>query len=159
MSPEQAEQWIRLREIGRRWPDPGEFVDPGWDDEVRAAVIRHLAIGTLVNQYRGLSRCRFCGCANGSAELTDGSYCWPEGLPHYVRAHAVRLPSEFVDHVMTSPRAGRGLPAPGFDDRLGQRDRTWPGAGLGQHLWAPAQSEDGYDLTVEVDATWWLEQG
>jgi hypothetical protein len=36
----------------------------------------------------------------GSIERTDGIYVWPEGLTHYVKEHNVRLPQEFVDHVL-----------------------------------------------------------
>src|SRR5262245_41277400 len=49
---------------------------------------------------RGLSWCRFrCGVANqemGCREFTDGEWVWPEGLTHYVRAHSVLLPEEFI---------------------------------------------------------------
>ena len=43
--------------------------------------------------------CRLCGRSNGDATLADDAYQWPEGLAHYVEAHAVRLPVEFVAHV------------------------------------------------------------
>ena len=33
-------------------------------------------------------------------EFTDGVYIWPEGLAHYLDAHAVRLPQQFVNHAM-----------------------------------------------------------
>ena len=35
---------------------------------------------------------------NGSLELTDGTYVWPEGLAHYVEQHGVKLPGEFLEH-------------------------------------------------------------
>jgi hypothetical protein len=47
----------------------------------------------------GLSRCRFCGELNGSAEYSDDVYFWPEGLAHYIQAHGVRLPRHIVDHI------------------------------------------------------------
>jgi hypothetical protein len=47
----------------------------------------------------GYSECRLCGARNGSLELTDGVYVWPDGLSHYVRQHSVRLPTAFTDHV------------------------------------------------------------
>lgn len=37
----------------------------------------------------------------GHRDLTDGVYVWPEGLAHYVKAHAVRLPDDFLAHVRT----------------------------------------------------------
>ena len=83
-----------------QWPDPHRFVDPGWDRAQREMVVRHLGAGSVVAVAVGLSSCRICGRPNGSAELTDGSYLWPEGLAHYVEEHAVRLPREFVDHAI-----------------------------------------------------------
>lgn len=61
-----------------RWPDPLAFVDRDWDTDQRHDVAHHLEVGTLVNQYRGMSSCRFCDRLNGSAELTDGVYCCPK---------------------------------------------------------------------------------
>jgi hypothetical protein len=85
------------------WPDPADFVDPSWDDELeRQLVLHHLTHGMLREQYRGYSWCRLCGLReNGASEVTDNTYVWPEGLAHYVSEHSVRLPQEFVDHVLT----------------------------------------------------------
>lgn len=80
-------------------PDPRDWVDPLWDLEQRDRVINHLRKGFPANYQMGYSECRICGCRNGSSELTDGHYLWPEGLVHYVEAHDVRLPHEFVHHV------------------------------------------------------------
>lgn len=83
------------------WPAPQTFVDATWSSAERERVARHLEAGEVVNQQMGLSWCRFgCGTrAMGSRELSDGYYYWPEGLSHYVRQHAVRLPREFEEHV------------------------------------------------------------
>jgi hypothetical protein len=80
------------------WPDAHAFVDQDWDEDERMDTLRYFSSGTRVRQYRGYSRCRFCGEMNGSAELTDGTYIWPEGLAHYLRDHDVRLPQVLVDH-------------------------------------------------------------
>ncbi len=77
-------------------PDAAQLVDESWDEEERSLVAAYLDQGQLIRQYMGVSRCRLCGCSNGNAELTDGSYVWPGGLAHYVTEHAVRLPAEFV---------------------------------------------------------------
>jgi hypothetical protein len=34
----------------------------------------------------------------GVLELSDGKWVWPQGLDHYVRAHKIRLPDEFVTY-------------------------------------------------------------
>ena len=119
-----------LRLIGYRrsefdsapWPDPHDFVDRDWPHERRDLVVAHLVRGRTLEQYRGLSQCRFCDLHLGSKELTDGTYCWPEGLAHYLSAHDVRLPEEFVRHVESSAGSLAGLPSPEFD-HLGQRLR------------------------------------
>lgn len=59
--------------------------------------LEYFSSGTRVRQYMGYSRCRFCGEMNGSAELTDGTYIWPEGLAHYLCDHNMRLPQVLVD--------------------------------------------------------------
>jgi hypothetical protein len=75
---------------------PQEFVS---DEEstVRQIVANYLDSGTMARAYRSTEWCRFlCRGDNGSCELSDGYWIWPEGLSHYVRDHNVRLPDEFV---------------------------------------------------------------
>ncbi|WP_406026197.1 hypothetical protein OH802_06445 [Nocardioides sp. NBC_00850] len=153
MPAQRAADYERLRQQGLRWPDPVKFVDGAGDEEARRRTTRHLEVGTLVNQYRGISRCRLCEKDNGSAEMTDGTYCWPEGLAHYVRQHDVRLPEAFLRHVEAAAGATRGLPTPMFDE-FGMRDRNWPGPEFADQLWKPASLDHG-QAYVEVDADWW----
>ncbi|MFF2623213.1 hypothetical protein [Oerskovia jenensis] len=87
------------------WPDPADFVDPDWDDDERDLVVRYLTRGFVVRYYMGYSPCRLCGRDNGALELSDGVYVWPDGLKHYVADHDVRLPKEFVSHVVTASEA------------------------------------------------------
>jgi hypothetical protein len=135
-----------------QWPDVTWLVDPGWSEDERRRVGQYLQRGTRVNQMGGLSECRFCERHNGSAELTDGVYCWPEGLAHYVSEHDVRLPEEFVGHALSQPLFPPGLPQPSFDER-GQRDRSWPGPSFAHLLWAP-ERPSRYGI-VERDPSWW----
>lgn len=101
---------------GDDWPDPAEFVDLDMDDDEREDVADHLARGFVARSYMGFSTCRLCGDPrNGALELSDGTYIWPEGLAHYVREHSVRLPDEFVRHVMSVRE--------GFDEA--EVDTTW----------------------------------
>ncbi|MER5261929.1 hypothetical protein ABTZ99_07610 [Actinosynnema sp. NPDC002837] len=77
------------------WPDVRSFVDPSPDAALRDRVVAYLRGGSVFVAAAGTSACRLCGRMNGSAELTDGvRFVWPEGLPHYVEAHNVRLPAE-----------------------------------------------------------------
>jgi hypothetical protein len=53
--------------------------------------------------YMGWSECRICGCINGSRDLTDGVYLWPEGFSHYVRVHNIKPSERFIKHVLAAP--------------------------------------------------------
>lgn len=81
------------------WPDVRDFVDETWDQDERIDTVLYLRHGLVARAYLGPSECRFCGKHNGSLELTDMVYLWPEGLEHYVKDHGVRLPAQFVEHV------------------------------------------------------------
>jgi hypothetical protein len=81
------------------WPDVHDFVDEAWDEQERQDVGSYLKHGLVARAFMGYSRCRFCEENNGSLELTDGVYLWPQGLAHYVLEHGVRLPDVFVRHV------------------------------------------------------------
>jgi hypothetical protein len=83
------------------FPDPREHIDESWSGPERDAVITHVEHrGERAALYAGLASCRLCGAALGCADLTDGVYYWPEGLDHYLREHHVKLPQEFVMHVL-----------------------------------------------------------
>jgi hypothetical protein len=66
-------------------------------------VLAYLRAGQVWIRFHGWSYCRFeCEVEPsvlGDCDLTDGVWMWPEGLAHYVEAHSVRLPDEFVDHM------------------------------------------------------------
>lgn len=85
-----------------RWPHPRELVDPHWPAAERRRVAAYLRAGTSLGAYCGYSWCRFPDGppdeAMGSADITDGVWVWPEGLPVYVERYAVRLPGDFLAH-------------------------------------------------------------
>jgi hypothetical protein len=81
-------------------PLASDWVNADWDAGQRAAVIRYLNAGKPRNSYMGSSLCRFCGCVNGSCDLTDGVWVWPSGYAHYLAAHGVVPPQAFVDRVL-----------------------------------------------------------
>lgn len=87
-------------EMSPEWPDPSDFIDPTWQGDERESVSSYLSQATVLFAALGASQCRICGRPNGTLDLTDGVYLWPEGLAHYVDEHAVRLPNEFVTHVL-----------------------------------------------------------
>jgi hypothetical protein len=85
------------------WPHPRAFVDPSWDESEREVVATYLeTAGFEPWSFAGHSRCRICGVFNGCGERCDGVYIWPDGLPHYIRAHDVRLPPGIVKHIVAA---------------------------------------------------------
>lgn len=100
-------------------PLPHELVGP-MAKSVRNALCRYLRSGEVFSICCGLSWCRFkCGASPykiGCAEFTDGEWVWPEGLAHYVRAHSVVLPDEFIATAMS------GRPAAVSRDRSATLD-------------------------------------
>jgi hypothetical protein len=92
-------------------PDPNHYPLPqrlqgNWDPGVRFALIHYLRFGSVRRMYRGYSFCRFhCGIPPeemGRLDLGDGDWLWPEGLAHYLEAHSVMLPEDFVRFAMAS---------------------------------------------------------
>jgi hypothetical protein len=83
-------------DAGPGWPDPRDVIGP-WDPTDRQGIISYLQAGVAFRYYRGSSSCRICQVMLGSGELTDGTWAWPEKLEHYVDAHDVQLPLEFVE--------------------------------------------------------------
>jgi hypothetical protein len=84
-------------------PDPRFQVNYAWNTNLKAKVVSYLRQGWIRAHYRGYSYCRFyCGISNtqmGTCDLSDGVWVWPEGLPHYVEEHSVRLPLDFLVHL------------------------------------------------------------
>jgi hypothetical protein len=86
-----------------QYPQPQALVKPGWQATELKRIIAYLRSGYNAHpdfMFCGWSSCRFADCVegffNGSRELTDGEWGWPEGLAHYVERHAVILPEEFI---------------------------------------------------------------
>lgn len=104
------------------FPHPKTFQIEDWNLEERARVIKHLKNGETIRYSRGSSWCRFhCGEKNmGSADLTDGYYLYPEGLVHYLEKHQVKLPQEFITHVLNyQPISSK------YNLHLGKIDYQW----------------------------------
>lgn len=99
-----------------RFPDPISLVAPSWRPDERLLIPGYLRSGWPYACWRGLSYCRLdCGAdfrEMGSRCLTDGEWVWPEGLAHYVEAHDIRLPEEFVESMRR-----RGWQVPEDDPR------------------------------------------
>lgn len=85
-----------------QWPRVEMMIGHGWSPAERAIVLDYVRNGQEHASYKGWSNCRLCGRPNGSRDLTDGTYVWPEGFGHYIEQHGVRPPAGFVAHVLRS---------------------------------------------------------
>ena len=88
------------------FPKAQDAVDRSWSPAERRAVLGYMQKVPRGQQYRGWSECRICGKHNGSCDMTDGVYTWPEGFAHYITEHGVRPPREFVDHCLRKRSLG-----------------------------------------------------
>jgi len=81
-------------------PTPQSLVGAPYLPSVRDGICRYLDSGVRFMGWLGYSSCRFsCGIPDsqmGVRDLSDGRWVWPEGLSHYVRAHHVLLPEQFL---------------------------------------------------------------
>jgi hypothetical protein len=88
-------------------PDPARFVDELWPEAEKQRVTAYLKQGRRLHAWMGYSWCRFrCGVddvAMGAWDLTDGIYCWPGGLLHYITEHNVRLPAVVEQYILSQP--------------------------------------------------------
>jgi hypothetical protein len=96
------------RSLHKPWlPDPARFIDASWATAERQRVVAYLSQGRLFRSWMGFSWCRFrCDIflgAMGNGDLTDGTYCWPERLTHYISKHHLRLPTTIVQHILAQP--------------------------------------------------------
>jgi len=100
-------------DAAKRWrADPKIIVAIRGAQPPDPALLAYLRGGHPLSSYRMYSSCRFkCGVRDsvlGDTDLIDGIWVWPEGLVHYVEAHGVALPEEFVD----CARAHHGIVPP-----------------------------------------------
>jgi len=84
-------------------PWPGDFVDTSWDPQERATVVAYLNGAPDVEFWMGYPHCRFkCPHSTdlGTTDKGDGTYVWPAGFGHYLEAHGVKPPVEFIQYVL-----------------------------------------------------------
>ncbi len=97
--------WDDGRKLGL--PNPQDFIDENWDPRMRRLVALYTATTPTLIAWRGYSSCRMCrAIRNGSACLSDNKYVWPEGFAHYIERHSVKVPDEFVQHVIAKAASG-----------------------------------------------------
>lgn len=99
-----------MRYIGRwisslkdtEYPPPHELVGE-YDSTLKPKIVNYLDTGHVLHVYRGYASCLFrCNYSEPFTEKTDGNWIWPSDLAHYVQAHNVLLPAEFIADAVTS---------------------------------------------------------
>lgn len=98
--------WGNLKKVGYwYWEHEPELPHPKnhigeWDADELKIVVEYLQNPVDYLQARGMSPCRMCDRVVGSRDHTDGVYRWPQGLEHYLVDHSVKLPKEFIQHIL-----------------------------------------------------------
>jgi hypothetical protein len=103
-------RWIdSLKDI--EYPPPHELVGE-YDTTAKRKVVDYLNSGHVLWVYRGFASCLFqCGYSEPYTERTDGKWVWPCDLAHYVDAHSVLVPPDFIADAVAS------TVLPEFDDQ------------------------------------------
>lgn len=84
------------------WPNPKHFVEELTEEE-KENLLNYFYNGIpMPYAVAGVSECRLCKKIVGAGEFTDGKYVWPEGLPHYIKEHNVKLPEKFLEHALNN---------------------------------------------------------
>lgn len=83
-----------------QYPDVNDYIRPRWSPLTKEMVLMYLDKGKTVKHWKGSSNCRICGKENGSTELSDGTYVWPEGFSHYIEKHDVMPPEDFIERAV-----------------------------------------------------------
>jgi len=90
----QQEPWLPMPvESHEKWPGQHIFLEK----------LANLEATLTPMHYKGPSRCRICGCSNGSSEYELSVWRWPQGLGHYIEKHNVRPSLAFQEFVMGGP--------------------------------------------------------
>ena len=68
------------------WPEKKLFLD----------ALTKVETSFVPLHFKGYSRCRICGCSNGSAEYQSvQGWSWPSGFKHYVVDHGIKPSVDF----------------------------------------------------------------
>lgn len=81
------------------WPEESDTADWYRRDKFLAAM-KSVEAQAVKNHYRGFSKCRLCGCTNGSSEFVHAGWLWPSGLRHYFEGHKVRPSLAFEEMIL-----------------------------------------------------------
>ncbi|GGJ51360.1 hypothetical protein [Deinococcus roseus] len=81
-----------------------DYIDPDWDLELVYRVSEYLKKGIIYIEATTEQRfiCSMCKKDLGynGVMMTDGVFVWPHVLSHYVEFHKVRIPDNFLKHIL-----------------------------------------------------------
>lgn len=95
--------WRSSKDSVSDLPWPHDTIDESQPEELLNVVADYLddkRFFDIQNGWMGVSNCRICGKRLGSVDCVDSKWVWPDGLGHYVRDHKIRLPDQFVTHIL-----------------------------------------------------------
>jgi hypothetical protein len=95
-------QWMESLADDDLFP-PQEFTGD-WPVELRRHIADYLDGGVEFEAYRCMAYCYLCDFQQPDRELSDGTWIWPEILGHYVRAHGIALPWQFLRLALAGAR-------------------------------------------------------
>ena len=79
------------------WPEEGRL-----SPEAKKLVADYLQSGREHAAWMGQSKCRICGCYNGSTCRTDGEFVYPEGYAHYILDHNIMPDIRLLSKVLAN---------------------------------------------------------
>ncbi len=87
---------------GNNFPSLKELV--GLETQEKKRILSYLRSGTVVSAAPGIMKDVLNGEPTGREMLvySDGQYAWKSDVIYYVEKYNMRLPEEFIDHIMTS---------------------------------------------------------
>ena len=67
--------------------------------DLQEKVIKFLMQGVKTRSYKGWSSCRICGKSNGSSDMRNGEFEYPEGYVHYIQDHNIQPDENLIKHL------------------------------------------------------------
>ncbi|MFT5355009.1 MAG: hypothetical protein ACI9KE_002222 [Polyangiales bacterium] len=143
------------------WADPRALPRSRYEGQ-KSKIVAFLRGGESGEAYLGYSYCRFEDCtasgpSMGSTDRTDGTWVWPEGLVHYVDAHDVALPPEFIEYVLRgTPVRTQGVWVRWSAQHRNQTSDETPAAIEDVRALSSELTTATYLPAFDAEAEWWL---
>ncbi len=93
----------QIRELnGNGFPSLKDLI--GAENKEKQRIVSYLRNGKVISAAPGIMKDILTGERTGREMLvySDGQYAWKSDLIYYVEKYDMRLPSEFIDHILAS---------------------------------------------------------